>query len=143
MIGAWTGQGESRYKLYCGWGSGLVGRETACGLATGRVARQAMTQPGRRATRRNTPATRHVLGLRHGTLRATTRCSARATWAQCAWPGRNARDLVWVLILRGRKIHLLPTRERNIRLLFRTDLGDRAKVIRTKARMGHLVRQGR
>ena len=50
---------------------------------------------------------------------------------------------MWVLVLRGRKIHLLPTRERNIRLLFRTDLKDMAKVIRTKARTGHLVRQGR
>ena len=47
---------------------------------------------------------------------------------------------IWVLVLRGRKIHLLPTKERNIRLLFRTDLNDRAKVIRTKARMRHLVR---
>ena len=50
---------------------------------------------------------------------------------------------IWVLVLRGRKIHLLPTGERNIRLLFRTDLKDRAKVIRTKAKMGHLVRQGK
>ena len=49
---------------------------------------------------------------------------------------------MWVLVLRGRKIHLLPTRERSRRLLFHTDLEDRAKVIRTKARMGHLVRQG-
>ena len=50
---------------------------------------------------------------------------------------------IWVLVLRGRKIHLLPTRERNRRLLFRMDLKDRAKVIMTKARMGHLVRQGK
>ena len=50
---------------------------------------------------------------------------------------------IWVLVLRGRKIHLLPTKERSRRLLFRTDLKDRAKVIRTKDRMGHLVRQGR
>ena len=50
---------------------------------------------------------------------------------------------IWVLVLRGRKIHLLPTKERNIRLMFLTDLKNRAKVIRTKARMGHLVRQGR
>ena len=50
---------------------------------------------------------------------------------------------IWVLVLRGRKIHLLLARERNIRLLFSTDLKDRAKVIKTKARMGHLVRQGR
>ena len=50
---------------------------------------------------------------------------------------------MWVLVLRGRKIHLLPTRERSRRLLFRKDIQDRAKVIRTKARMRHLVRQGR
>ena len=50
---------------------------------------------------------------------------------------------IWVLVLRGRKIHLLPTRERNRRLLFRTDLKNKAKVIKTKVRMGHLVRQGR
>ena len=50
---------------------------------------------------------------------------------------------IWVLVLRRRKIHLLLTRERNRRLLFLMDLKDRAKVIRTKARMGHLVRQGR
>ena len=34
-------------------------------------------------------------------------------------------------------------RERSRRLLFHKDIQDRAKVIRTKARMGHLVRQGR
>ena len=50
---------------------------------------------------------------------------------------------IWVLVLRGRKIHLLPTRERSRRLLFHKDIQDRAKVIRTKAKMGHLVRQGR
>ena len=48
-----------------------------------------------------------------------------------------------MLVLRKRKIHLLPTRERSRRLLFRKDIQDKAKVIRTKARMGHLVRQGR
>ena len=32
---------------------------------------------------------------------------------------------------------------KNRRLLFCTNLKDRAKVIRTKAKMGHLVRQGR
>ena len=37
--------------------------------------------------------------------------------------------------------HLLPTRERSRRLLFRTDLKNRAKVIKTMARMGHLVRR--
>ena len=37
-----------------------------------------------------------------------------------------------------KKIHLLPTRERSRRLLFRRNIQDRAK-----ARMGHLVRQGR
>ena len=36
-----------------------------------------------------------------------------------------------------------PTRERNRRLLFRKDIKDRAKVIRTKARIERLVRQGR
>ena len=50
---------------------------------------------------------------------------------------------IWVLVLRGRKIHLLPTRERSRRLLFRKDIQDRVEVIRTKAKMGHLVRQGR
>ena len=50
---------------------------------------------------------------------------------------------IWVLVLRGRKIHLLPTRERSRRLLFRKDIQDRAEAIRTKAKMGHLVRQGR
>ena len=53
-----------------------------------------------------------------------------------------ATSKIWVLVLRGRKIHLLPTRERIRRLLFRTDLKDKAKVIRTKDRMGHLVRAG-
>ena len=33
--------------------------------------------------------------------------------------------------------------ERSRRLLFRKDIQDRAEVIKTKARMGHLVRQGR
>ena len=46
------------------------------------------------------------------------------------------------VVLRGRKIQLLPTRERSRRLLFHKDIQDRAKVIRTKARMGHLVKQG-
>ena len=50
---------------------------------------------------------------------------------------------IWVLVLRGRKIHLVPTRERNRRLMFRTDLKDKAKVIKSKARIGHLVGQGR
>ena len=49
---------------------------------------------------------------------------------------------IWVMVLRGRKIHLLPIRERTRRLMFRKDIQDRAKVIRTKARMGHLVKQG-
>ena len=44
---------------------------------------------------------------------------------------------------RGRKIHLFLTWERSRRLLFRTALKDKTKVIRTKARMGHLVKQGR
>ena len=50
---------------------------------------------------------------------------------------------IWVLVLRGRNIHLLPTRKRSRRLLFHKDIQDMAKVIKTKARMGHLVRQGR
>ena len=45
-----------------------MGRDTVCGMAAGRVVRQATIRPGRRATRRYTPATRPVLGLRHGTL---------------------------------------------------------------------------
>ena len=36
---------------------------------------------------------------------------------------------------KGRKIHLLPTRERSRRLLFRKDIQDR-----TKAMMRHVVR---
>ena len=50
---------------------------------------------------------------------------------------------IWVLVLRGRKIHLLPTRERSRRLPFSKDIQDEVEIIRTKARMGHLVRQGR
>ena len=50
---------------------------------------------------------------------------------------------IWVLILRGKKIHLFPIRERSRRLMFLKDIQDKAKVIRTKARMRHLVRQGR
>ena len=42
-----------------------------------------------------------------------------------------------------KEIHLLPTRERSRRLLFRKDIQDGAEVIRTKTRMGLLVRQGR
>ena len=49
---------------------------------------------------------------------------------------------IWVLVLKGSEIHLLPTRERSRRLLFLTNLKDRAKVIRIKARMRNLVRQG-
>ena len=29
---------------------------------------------------------------------------------------------MWVLVLRGKKIHLLPTRKRSIRLMFRKDI---------------------
>ena len=47
------------------------------------------------------------------------------------------------VVLRGRKIHLLLTRERSRRLLFRRDLKDMTKVIRTKARIGQLVKQSR
>ena len=50
---------------------------------------------------------------------------------------------IWVLVLKGSKIHILPTRERCRRLMFGTDLKDRDKVIRTKAKMGNLVRQGK
>ena len=42
-----------------------------------------------------------------------------------------------------RSRRLLPTRERSRRLLFHRDIQDRAKVIRAKARMGRLVKQGR
>ena len=58
-----------------------MGRDTARGLAVGLVARQATTRQGRRATRCDTPATQPVLGLRHGTLRATTRRGARSMGA--------------------------------------------------------------
>ena len=50
VTGAWTGQGESRYKLYCSWGSGLVGRNTVRDLAARRVVRQATTRTDKRAT---------------------------------------------------------------------------------------------
>ena len=50
---------------------------------------------------------------------------------------------IGVLVLRGRKIHLLPTREESRRLLFCKDIQDGAEVIRTKAMMGHLVKEGR
>ena len=55
-----------------------MGRDTRLGLAVGRVARHATPRSGRRTTRRNTPATRPVLRLQHGTLRTTTRRSACA-----------------------------------------------------------------
>ena len=42
---------------------------------------------------------------------------------------------IWVLVLRGKKIHLLPTRERSRSLLFRTDLRDRAVATRAKAKI--------
>ena len=63
-----------------------MGRDKARGLAAGLVARQATTRSGRRAIRRDTPATQPVLGLRHGTLRAMTRRSARSLGAPCAQP---------------------------------------------------------
>ena len=50
---------------------------------------------------------------------------------------------IWVLVLKGKKIHFLSIQERSRRLLFRKDIQDGADVIRTKAKMGHLVRQGR
>ena len=46
---------------------------------------------------------------------------------------------IWVLVLKGRKIHLLPTKERSRRLLFRTNLKDRAKVIRIASQAGQMV----
>ena len=78
-----------------------MGRDTTHDLAAGCVARQDTTWPGRHATRRSTPATRPVLGLRHGTLRATTRRSARMVEEQCvrgqgavrARPRRSAHSL--------------------------------------------------
>ena len=42
---------------------------------------------------------------------------------------------IWVLVLRGRKIQLLPTWERSRRLLFRMDLRDRAVATRAKAKI--------
>ena len=44
---------------------------------------------------------------------------------------------IWVLILRGRKIHLLPTWERNRRLLFRMEFEDRAVATRVKAKVNY------
>ena len=42
---------------------------------------------------------------------------------------------IWVLVLRGRKIHLLPTRERSRKLMFRMEFRDRAVATRAKAKI--------
>ena len=95
VTGTWTGQGESRYKLYCGW---VVGRDTALGLVTGRVARQATTQPeGARhdATRLRhgrcwaCDMANHNPAIRHPARHDTAQCAhglgtMRATWAHHA-----------------------------------------------------------
>ena len=44
---------------------------------------------------------------------------------------------IWVLVLRGRKINLLPTQERSRRLLFRMEFGDRAVATRVKAKVNY------
>ena len=46
-----------------------------------------------------------------------------------------------VLVTRGRRVGLLPVRERGRRLLLRKDFRNRAEVIKAKAKIGHLVRQ--
>ena len=48
-----------------------------------------------------------------------------------------------VLVARGRRVSLLPIRERGRRLLLRKDFRNRAEVIRAKAKIGHLVWQDR
>ena len=48
-----------------------------------------------------------------------------------------------VPVARGRRVGLLPVRERGRRLLLRKDFRNRAEVIRAKAKMRYLVRQGR
>ena len=48
-----------------------------------------------------------------------------------------------VLVARGRRVGLLLVRERGRRLLLRKDFRNGAKVIRAKAKIGHLVRQDR
>ena len=45
---------------------------------------------------------------------------------------------IWMLVLKGRKIHLLPTRERSRRLLFCTDLKDKVVATRAKAKISCL-----
>ena len=42
---------------------------------------------------------------------------------------------IWVLVLRRRKIHLLPTQERSRRLLFRMEFGDGAVSTKPKAKI--------
>ena len=48
-----------------------------------------------------------------------------------------------VLVARGRRVSLLLVQERGRRLLLRKDFKNRAEVIGVKAKIGHLVRQGR
>ena len=48
-----------------------------------------------------------------------------------------------VLVARGRRVILLPIQERGRRLLLFKDFRNRAKVIRAKAKIGHLVKQDR
>ena len=44
---------------------------------------------------------------------------------------------IWVLVLRGRKIHLLPTQERSRRLLFRMEFRDKVVATRAKAKVNY------
>ena len=44
---------------------------------------------------------------------------------------------IWVLVLRVRKIHLLTTRERSRRLLFRMEFGDRVVATRVKTKVNY------
>ena len=69
-----------------------VCRDIGCDTA-GQACDTAMKRPA-------TPTTKPVLGLRHGALRATTRRSASAAWAQCAWPRRTVRAarVCWVCL---------------------------------------------
>ena len=48
-----------------------------------------------------------------------------------------------VIVARGKRVSLLLVRERGTRLLLRKDFRNRAELIRAKAKIGHLVRQGK
>ena len=50
---------------------------------------------------------------------------------------------IWVLVARGRRVSLLPVRERGISLFLHKDFRNRDEIIRAKAKIGHLVRQDR